>query len=118
MELLGMPVQRERNYLISDMLPDGLEKLVDDNEEAIKSACASYAKPPNAGTTSNPVSLIFQFARPVLKRTVHLMRWVKDRDRLNDMIKFYNGVTREDFMYDLQEASSRFECSKNQKKVR
>ena len=118
MELLGMPVQRERNYLISDMLPDGLEKLVDDNEEAIKSACASYAKHPNAGTKSNPVSLIFQVARPVLKRTVHLMRWVKDRDRLNDMIKFYNGVTREDFMYDLQEASSRFECSKNQKKVR
>ena len=77
-----MSVQRERNYLISDMLPDGLENLVDENEEEINSACVSYSKPSNVGTPASPVRLIFQVSMPVLRRLVQLMRWVKDRDRL------------------------------------
>ena len=115
--LLVMSVQIERNYLISYMLLDGLEKLVEENEEEIKSACARYAKLPNGGTPEPPVRISFQISRPFIKRIVHLVQWVKDRDRLSETIYVDSEVTREDLLPNLQEAQLRFEFRKDQKKV-
>ena len=115
--LLGMTVQRERDYLISYMLPDGLDKLMDENKEVIKSTCTRYAKLPNSIYPAAPIRISFQVLRTVLKRIFHLIQWVKERDRLNNTIEFDGVVTREYLLPDLQEASFHFKYRKAQKKV-
>ena len=55
--------------------------------------------------------------RSVIKRIVHLIIWVKDNDRLNEIIEFDSRVTIEYFLSDIQEASFCFECRKAHKKV-
>ena len=45
------------------------------------------------------------------------MDWVKDKTRLEEEASFPEGTTREEFMYELEEATTRKSCRKEQKKV-
>ena len=45
------------------------------------------------------------------------MDWVKDNNRLEEEASFPDGTTREEVIYEVEEATTRKNCRKEQKKV-
>ena len=45
------------------------------------------------------------------------MDWVKDNNRLEEEASFLDGMTRQGLIYELEEATTRKKCRKDQKKV-
>ena len=62
---IGLTVARERDHIIADMLPDGIDDMADETEEGIRTACVGYSKITNAGR--------FTVSRPVLKILISIM---------------------------------------------
>ena len=106
---IGLTVARERNHIIADMLPDGMDDMADETEEGIRTACVGYTKIPNTGR--------FTVSRPVLKRLISLMHWAKDKRRLGEDCEFPAGTTREELRNEITQANIRHECRKAQRKI-
>ena len=45
-------------------------------------------------------------------RLISLMDWVKDKTRLKEEASFTDGTTRQDLIYELEEATTRKKCRK------
>ena len=45
------------------------------------------------------------------------MDWVKDQTRLEEEASFPDGTTRHELIYELKEATTRYNCKKEHKKV-
>ena len=45
------------------------------------------------------------------------MDWVKDKTRLEEEASFTDGTTMKELIYELEEATTRKKCRKEQKKV-
>ena len=111
---IGFSVQRERSYVITNMLPDGLKELVEETEEGIRGACVGYTK---ITPVQNSVQQ-FNVIRTVLRRLPPLMIWAEDKQRLGKDVEFVAGITTEDIRKDIHEAVIRNQCRKSQKKAR
>ena len=61
---IGLSVQPERSYVITDILPDRLKDLAEETEEVIRGACIGYTKIP---PVENSVQR-FNVSQPVLRR--------------------------------------------------
>ena len=48
---------------------------------------------------------------------ISLMDWVKDKTRLEEEVSFPDKTTRQELIYELEEATTRKKCRKEQKKV-
>ena len=57
------------------------------------------------------------FTRVQQSRLISLMDWVKDKTRLEEEASFSDGTTRQELIYELEEATTRKRCIKEQKKV-
>ena len=57
------------------------------------------------------------FTRVQKRRLISLIDWVKDNNRLEEEASFLDGMTRQGLIYELEEATTRKKCRKDQKKV-
>ena len=111
LEWCGVSTPPRRASVRADLVPepDNLNNLVDEDEEGIKGVCAGYSKRRN-----QPFSL----SRVAVKRLVSLMQWVQDKAWLNVTPKFENGITCDNFITEIREASKQARLRAEQKKIR
>ena len=93
----GWQNNAQRNAVIAEILPEGLDNLIDITEDDLKSACQSLAKRSEEPYPINITMLQKQ-------RIYSLILWAKDQDRVNEPIKFAQGTNQQDFRKLLTEA--------------
>ena len=105
----GWQNNAQRNAVIAEILPEGLDNLIDITEDDLKSACQSLAKRSGEPYPINITMLQKQ-------RIYSLILWAKDQDRVNEPIKFAQGTNQQDFRKLLTEALQRDQRRQDQKK--
>ena len=105
----GWQNNAQRNAVIAEILPEGLDNLIDITEDDLKSACQSLAKRSGEPYPINITMLQKQ-------RIYSLILWAKDQDRVNEPIKFAQGTNQQDFRKMLTEALQRDQRRQDQKK--
>ena len=90
--------------------PEGLKHLNGETSEEMLSTFRDYAR------CDKEYGKII-FTRFQQRRMISLMNWVKDKTRLEEEASFPYGTTREEVIYELQEAPTRKNCRKEQNKV-
>lgn len=109
MTMIGITTVQARNAIIADFLSTGLDGLRYMTEEDVRSACTVYSKRTNPPF---PIHLT-----PIQKmRLWSLVLWIKDRDRLGQLVEFPNGTEKNTFLNSLNEALERERRRKSQKK--
>ena len=105
---IGIAPAAQRNAIIADFLPSGLEGLLNTSDDDVKDACTSYARREDGNF---PVMLMVNQKQ----RLKGLMLWVKDRDRVGQPIQFEDGTTAAQLNAMLSESLDREEVRKEQK---
>ena len=108
----GMSTRTARNRIIDDMMspPEGLKHLNGETSEEMLGTFINYAQ-----RDKDYGKVIF--TRVQQRRFISLMDWVKDETHLEEEASFPDGTTREEVIYKLEEATTRKNCRKEQKKV-
>ena len=108
----GMSTTTARNRIIADMMspPEGLKHLNGETSEEMLGKFRDYAR-----RDKEDGNIIF--TRVQQKILISLMDWVKDKTRLEEEASFPDRTTREEVIYELEEATPRKNCRKEQNKV-
>ena len=100
--LCGINDLRVINVFIEDILSslEGIMHLQDEDSDGIQSSCSGYA----IRTISNGK---FTVSRVRKNQLISLMKWVKDKHRLDDTTIFTIGMTQLQFTEAIQAANQR-----------
>ena len=103
----GMSTTTVRNRIIADMMspPEGLIHLNGEISEEMLGTFRDYAQ-----RDKEDGNIIF--TRFQQRRLISLMDWVKDKTRLEEEASFPDGTTREEVIYEIEEATTRKNCRK------
>ena len=91
-------------------LPEGLKHLNGETSEEILGTFRNYAL-----RDKEDGNIIF--TRVQQRRLISLMDWVKNKTCIEEEASFPDGTTRQELIYELEEATTRKKCRKEQKKV-
>ena len=108
----GMSTTTARNRIIADMMspPEGLKHLNGETSEEMLSTFRDYDR----RDKEDGKIILTRVQQRIL---ISLMDWEKDKTRLEEEASFPDGTTREEVIYELEEATIRKNCRKEQKKV-
>ena len=90
--------------------PEGLKHLSGDTSKEILGTLREYAR-----CDKEDGKIIF--TRVQQKSLISLIDWVKAKTCLEEESSFPDGTTRQELIYELEEATTRKKCRKEQKKV-
>ena len=90
--------------------PEGLKHLNGETSEEMVGTFRYYARRDKEDRKNI-------FTRVQQRRLIYLMDWVKDKTRIEQEVSFTDGITRQELIYELEEATNRKKCRKEQKKV-
>ena len=107
----GMSTTTTRNRIIPDMMSptEGLKQI---NGETLKETLGTFRDYSSSDKEDGNIIL----TRVQQSRLVSLMDLVKDRDRLEEELSFPDGTTGQELIHELEEATTRKKCSKEQNK--
>ena len=100
-----MSTTTARNRIIADMMsqPEGLKHLNGEASEEMLGTFRDYA-----WRNKEDGNIIFK--RVQQRRLISLMDWVKDKTSLEEEASFPERTTREEVIYELEEATTRKNC--------
>ena len=106
----GMSTTTARNIIIADMMspPEGLKHLNGETSEENLYTFRDYAR-----RDKEDGKIIF--TRFQKRRLISLIDWVKDKTRLGEDASFPDGTTRQELIYELEEATTSKKCIKKTK---
>ena len=90
--------------------PEGLKHLNGETSEEMVGTFRDYAR-----RDKEDGRIIL--TRVQQRRLIYLMDWVKDKTCIEEEASFTDGITRQELIYELEEATTRKKCRKEQNKV-